>query len=148
MAFSDADRPTLFIDKVDEEGLSGRELATARLVNKLKFGQEGTIIGGGIPLVGKGLNIGARYGLWTTGKVIGIGAKTANALVVNPISKVAALDPIVLPTIAKGLKQAPQIAGKAIKPLVPKSVKELPDYKDWRMFSVESADPLRRTLKK
>ena len=148
MAFSDADRPTLFIDKVDEEGLSGRELATARLVNKLKFGQEGAIIGGGIPLVGKGLNLGARYGLWTTGKVIGIGAKTANALVVNPISKVAALDPIVLPTIAKGLKQAPQIAGRAIKPLVPKSVKELPDYKDWRMFSVESADPLRRTLKK
>ena len=148
MAFSDADRPTLFIDKVDEEGLSGRELATARLVNKLKFGQEGAIIGGGIPLVGKGLNLGARYSLWTTGKVIGIGAKTANALVFNPISKIAALDPIVLPTIAKTLKQAPQIAGKAIKPLVPKSVKELPDYKDWRMFSVESADPLRRTLKK
>jgi hypothetical protein len=62
MAFSDIDRPTLFTKKVDEEGLTGRELATARLVNKLKYGQEGAIIGGGIPLIGRGLNLGARYG--------------------------------------------------------------------------------------
>ena len=37
MAFSDADRPTLFTKKVDEEGLTGRELATARLINKLSL---------------------------------------------------------------------------------------------------------------
>ena len=35
-------------------------------------------------MVGKGLNLGARYGLWGAGKVIGIGAKTANAVVINP----------------------------------------------------------------
>ena len=146
MAFSDADRPTLFTKQVDEEGLTGRELAVARLTNKLKYGQEGAIIGGGIPLVGKGLNLGARYGLWTTGKVIGIGAKTANAVVINPASKLLALDPVVLPTIAKGLKAAPKAIGQQIKKLP--GVRELPEYKDWRMFSVQSSDPIRKTLKK
>jgi len=131
---------------VDEEGLSGRELATARLVNKLKFGQEGAIIGGGIPLVGKGLNVGARYGLWTTGKVIGIGAKTANAVVINPLSKVLALDPVVLPKLAQVTKEAPRFVGQQIKKLP--GVRELPEYKDWRMFSVQSSDPVRKTLKK
>ena len=146
MAFSDADRPTLFTKKVDEEGLTGRELATARLVNKLKYGQEGTIIGGGIPLVGRGLNLGARYGLWTTGKVIGIGAKTANAVVINPASKLLALDPVVLPKLAQVTKEAPRFIGQQIKKLP--GVRELPEYKDWRMFSVQSSDTVRKTLKK
>ena len=53
MALSDADRPTIFTKKAKEDGLEGKDLATARLINKLKFGQEGIIIGGGIPLVGK-----------------------------------------------------------------------------------------------
>ena len=65
MAISDSDRPTIFVDKVKEEGLSGQELAVARLINKFKFAQEGAIIGGGIPLVGKSLNLGARYSFCT-----------------------------------------------------------------------------------
>ncbi len=148
MAFSDADRPTLFTGKVDEKGLSGKDLAVARLTNKIKFGQEGAIVGGGIPLVGKALNLGARFGLWSGAKVIGIGAKTANALVINPLSKAAALDPIVLPTIAKGLKEGPKFIADKSKKLLPKSVQELPEYKNWRMFTVESSDPIRRKLKK
>ena len=148
MALSDSDRPTLFTGKVDEKGLEGKDLAIARFTNKLKYAQEGAIIGGGIPLVGKAINLGGRFGLWATGKTIGIGAKTANALVINPLSKLAALDPLVLPTISKGIKETPKFLGTQVKKILPKSVKELPDYKDWRMFSVESSDPIRKTLKK
>ena len=50
-----------------------------------------------------------------------------------------------LPTIAKGLKAAPKAIGQQIKVLP--GVRELPEYKDWRMFSVQS-DPGNRTLKK
>ena len=148
MALSDSDRPTLFTGKVNEKGLEGKDLAIARFTNKLKYAQEGAIIGGGIPLVGKAINLGGRFGLWATGKTIGIGAKTANALVINPLSKLAALDPLVLPTISKGIKEAPKFLGTQAKKLLPKSTQELPAYKDWRMFSVESADPIRKTLKK
>ena len=148
MALSDSDRPTLFTGKVNEKGLEGKDLAIARFTNKLKYAQEGAIIGGGIPLVGKAINLGGRFGLWATGKTIGIGAKTANALVINPLSKLAALDPLVLPTISKGIKEAPKFLGTQAKKLLPKSAQELPAYKDWRMFTVESSDPIRKTLKK
>ena len=94
-------------------------------------------------MVGKSLNLGARYGLWTTGKVIGIGAKTANAVVINPASKLLALDPVVLPKLAKATKEAPRFIGQQIKKLP--GVRELPEYKDWRMFSVQSSDPIRKT---
>ena len=148
MALSDSDRPTLFTGKVNEKGLEGKDLAIARFTNKLKYAQEGFIIGGGIPLVGKAANLGGRFGLWATGKTIGIGAKTANALVINPLSKLAALDPLVLPTISKGIKETPKFLGTQVKKILPKSAQELPAYKDWRMFSVESSDPIRKTLKK
>ena len=92
------------------------------------------------------MNLGARYGLWTTGKVIGIGAKTANAVVINPLSKVLALNPVVLPKLAQVTKEAPRFVGQQIKKLP--GVRELPEYKDWRMFSVQSSDPIRKTLKK
>jgi hypothetical protein len=42
----------LIMDQENEEGLEGRDLALARLRNKLRFGAEGTIIGAGFPLLG------------------------------------------------------------------------------------------------
>ena len=94
---SDGDREITFVDKVDEEGLEGRDLAVARLANKIKFGQEGAVIGAGIPLLGKGLSLGLKYGLFKPGaKVIGIGAQVADAVVVNPLSKIAARIPFYL----------------------------------------------------
>ena len=60
---SDGDRPTLLVDKVDEEGKTGRDLAVARLANKIKFAQDGALVGGLLyQYVGKGLSLGAR--LW------------------------------------------------------------------------------------
>jgi len=162
MALSDADRPTIFTKKANEDGLEGRDLATARLVNKLKFGQEGAIIGAGIPLVGKGLALGFKYGIFKPTMFVGkIGAKTANAVVINPISKIAAKDKIVIPTIAKAVSATPgkigeQITSRVLLPIVSKgkvggltkTTVELPKFENWRMFSVDSVNPLKSSLKK
>ena len=102
---SDADRPTLLVDKESEEGKTGRDLAVTRLANKIKYAQEGALIGGGIPIVGKGLSLVYRYGLKGGAKVVGkIGFKTADTLVAKPLSKLAALDPVVLPDRSKIFK--------------------------------------------
>jgi hypothetical protein len=136
---SDADRPTLFVDKVSEEGKTGRDLAVARLANKVKFAQDGTLLGGGIPLAGKGLSLGARYGLLKPGaKILGIGAKVADAVVVNPLSKLLARTPF-LPELTSAVRSLP---GKA------REAAGLPPFEQWRMFSVDNSDPLRRTLKR
>ena len=56
-------RQTMFVDKVSEEGKTGKDLAAARFKNKLRFGLEGGTIGIGFPLVGKALPVGFRYGI-------------------------------------------------------------------------------------
>ncbi len=135
---SDIDRPTLLVDKVPEEGKTGRDLAVARLANKIKFAQDGALVGGLFPIIGKGLSLGARFGLNVGAKTIGIGAKVADALVINPASKVLARTPF-LPELASAVKSLP---GKA------REASGLPPFKEWRMFSVDNSDPLRRTLKR
>ena len=100
---SDPGRETFFTEKVSEENKSGKDLAVARLINKLKFAQEGALIGGGIPLAGKGLQLGFKYGLFPAAKTVGsIGAKTINAAVVRPTTFLLSKDPYVLPSLAKG----------------------------------------------
>jgi hypothetical protein len=154
LTVSSSDRDTFFVNKVSEEGKSGRDLSVARLINKLKFAQEGAIIGGGIPIVGKALSLGARFGLYTGKTAFGIGAKTADALIVNPVSKLVAFDPVVIPSIAKtfraGTAKLGDVATRGILTFsdakIPKS--GLPPFKDWRTFSVHSGDDLRRVLKK
>jgi len=158
---SDPGRQTLFTDKVSEEGKSGRDLAVARFTNKLKFAQEGAIIGGSIPIVGKGLQLGFKYGLYPAGtKAIGVGAKVVNATVINPITKLASLDPVVLPTLARGAQINAKFIGelgtRISLPLASRGkigpfkdlVKGLPDFNDWRLFTVNSADDLRVALKR
>ena len=159
MAVSNSDRETLFTQKVEEAGKTGRDLAVARLANKIKFAQEGAIIGAGIPLVGAGLSLGAKFGFYTGGKALGIGFKLADPLVKGG-TKLLALDPIVFPTISKGIGKAgqvigtlttrialPVVSGGKVSPLV--RIKEgLPSFQNWRLFSVDSVDPLRATLKK
>ena len=159
--FSDPGRQTLFTDKVSEEGKSGRDLAVARFTNKIKFAQEGALIGAGIPIVGKGLQVGFKYGLYPAGsKAIGVGAKVVNATVVNPITKLASLDPIVLPSLARGAQINANFVGelgtRILLPFASKGkigpfkdlVKGLPEFKDWRLFTVNSADDLRVALKR
>ena len=160
-AFSDSSRELIFSKKIDETGLRGKELAEARLANKKKFAIEGAQLGAGInaglPLLGLGL----KYGLLKPGAAtIGATLKAGNKLIVNPVVKLASKDPYVLPSIAKALQQNANVAGeigtRILLPFVSgfkvgglTRIKEgLPAFKDWRMFSTESVDPLRVALKR
>ena len=97
------------------------------------------MIGAGIPLLGKGLSLGLKYGLLKPGaKVVGIGAQVADAVVVNPLSKVAARIPF-LPEGAAAVKAAP---GKL------REISGLPPLEKWKAFSVDSTVPLERILKR
>ena len=50
----------LFFERTKEEGKTGKELAAARLANKIKYGKEGLIIGAGFPLIGPVLGLGVK----------------------------------------------------------------------------------------
>jgi len=140
---------TFFLDKESEEGLEGRDLALTRFRNRLRFGAEGTLIGGGFTLLGKPLakiaTVGAKYGLM---KPAGYALRGVD-LAVRPVTWLAAN----IPGSAK--------AGKAIRGassyVIDKSLstvlagnpkKQLPAFDQWRMFSRESSDPLQKRLKK
>ena len=77
--------------KTDLEGLEGKERAVETLKSKLKFGAEGTVIGGGIPLLPVAGSLGVKYGLMPTAKVVGaVGGpvlKVVDRAVINPLSK-------------------------------------------------------------
>ena len=97
---SEPDRKTIFYDPVSEEGKTGRDLAAAKFINKLKFGAEGATFGAGFALAGKALPIGAKYGLYKPGAfVLGIGAKAVDT-VVKPVAYLGARTP--------GLRQIPK----------------------------------------
>ena len=133
MALSDADMPTLFTKKADEKGLEGRDLATARFINKLKYGQEGALIGGGIPLVGKGLALGFKYGIYKpTLAAIGRAIQATPGKIGEQITS-----RLLLPLVSRG-----KVGG------LTKTTVELPKFENWRMFSVDSANPLKSSLKK
>jgi hypothetical protein len=154
----DSREDTYKIKKVSEEGKSGRDLAVARLLNKIKFGQEGTVIGVGFGLGAKALPFAAKYGIYKPGSVIlGTGFKAAN-LIINPASQIIARTPGVRLT-AKGFNTAAdflakEVGGRVILPFVSRDAfvksfqAKLPPFKDWRTFSVTNSDPLKSALKK
>ena len=154
---AEPDRPTLFYEPVSEEGKTGRDLAAARFINKVKFGQEGATFGVGFALAGKGLPIGAKYGLYKPGAfVLGIGAKAVDK-VVTPVSKVAARIPgIQVPfQLANrgGELLVKELGTRVVLPAFGQTVKgawtaKLPDFAKWRTFSTESVKPLEAALKR
>ena len=80
-------RPTIYVQPEDTSKLKGRKKVAAELRNRVKFGKEGAIIGGLFPIVGKGLQLGYKYGLKPVGEpVLGFGFKTFNNLTLRPIS--------------------------------------------------------------
>jgi hypothetical protein len=136
---------------VDTEGLEGRELAAARLKNRVLYGQEGAVLGSGFSLLGRPAALGFKYGLFKpAAKVAGIGLKTADTLVLNPLSYLLSKDPIVIPTMSKAIRAGGDaLLQKVIAPtLVGRPFTKLPPFQQWRLFSVQSADPLKAKLKK
>ena len=163
-------RNTYFVNKVSEEGKTGRDLAAAKFINKLRFGADGAIFGMGFAFAGGALPLAARYGLYKPGTyALKIGAKTLDA-VVKPVANTVAKIPgiqtpfklanktgqvlvkelgtrILLPTVKGGSEAVKQsFAGNIKNPTTWKST--LPDFNKWRTFSVESTKPLESSLKR
>ena len=145
----------IFFERTNEEGKTGRELAAARLSNKIKFGKEGALIGGLFPLLGpvfstatKGIGYGVGISYDTIGRVI-------NPLV-TAVTKVAALDPIIIPSLIKGVRDNADLIFNQFGTRVALTLqgrgkqifRQLPEYKKWKRFTVDSTDELKVGLKK
>ena len=84
---STPDKETFFVEEEKTDGLQGRDLALARLRNRVRFGAEGALLGGGFSLMGKPVALGFKYGIFKPGaKVAGIGLKAVDKAVVTPIT--------------------------------------------------------------
>ena len=84
---STPDKETFFVEEEKTDGLQGRDLALAKLRNRIRFGTEGALLGGGFSLMGKPMALGFKYGLFKPGaKVAGIGLKAVDKAVVTPIT--------------------------------------------------------------
>jgi len=145
----------MFLEKTNEEGKSGRELAAARFANKIKFGAEGALIGAGFPLLGLA-GMGAVKGIgYGVGIVYDVAGKVINPLV-TAVTKAAALDPIILPSIAKGIRANTDVIFNQFGTRLALTgmgrtkqwTQQLPDYSEWRKFTVDNIDPIKSGLKK
>ena len=145
----------IFYKRTKEEGKTGRELAAARLSNKIKYGKEGAMIGAGFPLVGVAFGGAVRtlgYGVGVTYDVLGG--------VINPfysaITKTLAKDPLVLPALAQGFRSNVdfifnQIGTRVVLTGMGRTkqwTQQLPDYQQWRKFTVDNLDEVKSGLKK
>ena len=146
---SEPGRGNIVLKEEDTEGLSGRDLAAARFKNRLRFGAEGAAIGGGFSLLGKPASFAIKYGI---AKPTGLGLKYGVSPVISGASYLLSKDPIVIPTISKAIKNGTQYSlEKIISPVLVGKVPiktQLPDFDKWRMFSVNSDDPLKKRLKR
>jgi hypothetical protein len=145
----------LFFERTKEEGKTGRELAAARLANKIKYGKEGAIIGLGFPLIGPVLGLGVK----TLGYGVGVTYDLAGR-VVNPFLKAAtwtmAKDPLVLPSLIKGFRGNADVIFNQFGTRMlltgmgrtKQWTQQLPDYQQWRRFTVDNIDPVESGLKK
>ena len=84
-------RESFFVEPEDTKGLSGRAKAGAEFRNRVKYGAEGFLLGGGFPLIGKATQLGYKYfGKPFMVNRFGIGAaqlgaKGINTVVVKPV---------------------------------------------------------------
>ena len=68
-------------EQTDFEGLTGKERAAETIKGKLKFGAEGTVIGGGITLLPAAATVGFKYGIIPAAKTVGyVGGKALNVI--------------------------------------------------------------------
>ena len=149
---------TLGYDFIDTKNMSGRELTVAELQNRFRFGAEGAIVGGMFPLVGPALAKATKYGvIKPSAYVAGKGLQAANIVAIKPVSYLLARTPGVAQAGqlgAKGLGIGARFLGKdvlsraALGLMGTPTLRQLPEFKKWRMFEVTSSDPLERNLKR
>jgi len=114
-----------------DEGLTGRDKAVERLKGKLKFGAEGGVLSGAIPLLPVAGTLGWKYGLKPAGEAVGyVGGNVIRAVdtaVINPTAsliagkKVANIDvPKIIPNLINNIHTGMEAVGdKAAKILLP-----------------------------
>ena len=123
------------------EGLKGRELSAATFRNKIRYAKEGTLIGGGFPLVGKIAQLGYKF----AAKPVLKGGVNLAGGALEQVGKVASMDKYVIPKLANALRQTTIVAGeKVIAPAIIslfakqnpiKVAQQLPPFSEWRMLS-------------
>lgn len=129
----------------DLNRLDGRERAAEIFKQKLKFGAEGAIIGGGIPLLPTAGSLGYKYGIQPVAKVaspvVGTTLRVLDKAVFNPLSQVIA---------GKGSKSlASNIISKSggmLEKVYDKT--GLPPVSQWKEFDAGSGNFTERVLKK
>ena len=159
---SEPGRQSLFFEPEETKGLTGRKKAGAELRNRIKYGAEGTLVGGGFPLVGKFTQLGYKYGispLLSNKAGIGVaqlGAKGVNATVIKPVQLLLG-NRVVAPLtreVADGLQKASKFTvSKVVAPLLVsgmsgKIVRQLPPFEKWRLQSVTSPNKVNRNIKR
>ena len=126
--------------------LEGSAKAAEFFKEKIKFGAEGVLLGGGLtaalPVAG---TVGLKYGLIPAGKTLAYaGGKTMRAIdytVFNPLSKIIGSE-----TVGSGAKTTMEFLGNQSTKIRQKL--NIPDPKDWKFYSTDSNTPLKERLLK
>ena len=153
---SEPGRRSLFFEPESTKGLTGKERVAASFRNKIKYGYEGALIGGGFPLVGKGLQLGYKFGLAPFVKTSArLGLKGVDNAVFRPISYLGSR-PLVEPVVAGSAKLVRNASNfvltKALAPAIVstfsgKVVRQLPPFEKWRLQSITSPKREERVIK-
>ena len=148
---------------IDTKGLSGRELAKATFINKVRFAREGAMIGGGFPLVGKVAQLGMKHfvrpgvrqnvGIYLEG--LGKTFNTASFILARtPGFKQA------VPVVAKATRDwTGAVLTKAVVPTLTGNlrmptkknfsfIRQLPPFDQWKMIPETTPVPGLRRLRK
>ena len=132
-------------EKTDLNQLEGRDRAVEEFKQRIKFGAEGAVIGGAIPLLPTAVTLGTKYGIKPVVQVAtpiaGVTLRALDKAVINPLAKT--------------------IAGKGTKPLAAEIVKKgsrllnlaydktgLPPVSKWKDFNPDTGSFTERILKK
>ena len=121
--------------------LEGSLKAAEFFKEKIRFGAEGALLGGGLtaalPVAG---TLGFKYGLKPAGKAVGyVGGKTLRAIdytIFNPLSKIIGSE-----TAGKGARTTAEFLGNQSTRL--RKVLNIPDPKDWKNYSIAPTAPFK-----
>jgi len=129
-------------EQTDFEGLSGKERAAETIKGKLKFGAEGTVIGGGVTLLPAAASVGFRYGIIPAAKTVGyVGGKALNVIDYPLTGAINAI-------VGKGEKSIIQKAVSEGGALAQKAGDKLGLSGDWRHTPVDGGmiDQIKRGI--
>jgi len=117
----------------ESKNLTGSDRAEELLKSKIKFGAEGTVLGGAIPLLPVAGTLGVKYGLIAAKPIATVGKGVVEAInnaVVNPISK------YVLANERTGIPQLITNTGKVIDTVLEKV--GVPRIEEWAVSAKDT----------